>query len=61
MWKLFYILAPIAILVALYQMSTDTPNVVVTSVCVVVFIVAMMRLSSKTKSKNQEDDPGSNQ
>ena len=60
MWKLIYTLAAIAIMVAFYQLKTDKPNVVITSVCVVIFMAAMMRLSAKTKSKNQQDDEDAN-
>ncbi len=61
MWKILYALAPIAILVAFYQMKTETPSILVTSICVVIFMMAMMRLSSKTKSKNSPEDEDANQ
>ena len=48
-------------MVAFYQMKTDKPDVVLTSVCVAIFMFAMMRLSAKTKSKNNPEDEDSNQ
>ncbi|TRX40808.1 hypothetical protein [Flavobacterium restrictum] len=43
-----------AILVALYEQSKTTKNVYVMCVAIVIFMYGMMRLSSKTPSKNQD-------
>ena len=48
----------VAIIVALYQQSSNEKNVYVMVVAIVVFMIGMMKLSAKTPSKNQdkEDD-----
>ena len=48
----------VAIIVALYQQSSNEKNVYVMGVAIVVFMIGMMKLSAKTPSKNQdkEDD-----
>ncbi len=56
MWKIIYILGVLAAIVAFYQMKTAKPDVILVSVCVVIFMVAMMKLSSRTKSKNIDDE-----
>lgn len=48
----------VAIIVALYQQSSNEKNVYIMVVAIVVFMIGMMKLSAKTPSKNQdkEDD-----
>lgn len=48
----------VAIIVALYQQSSEEKNVYVMVVAIVIFMIGMMQLSAKTPSKNQdkEDD-----
>ncbi|HEX9981063.1 MAG TPA: hypothetical protein VGB50_10925 [Flavobacterium sp.] len=56
MKKLAIIIVFIAILVASYEMAKDQPNIYITCVAVIVFMFGMMRLSSKTPSKNPPKD-----
>ena len=44
----------LAILVALYEQRSAQKNVYIMVIAIVVFMFGMMRLSSKTPSKNQE-------
>ena len=46
----------VAILVALYQQSSNEKNVYVMVVAIVVFMIGMMKLSAKTPSKNQDKE-----
>ena len=46
----------LAILVALYEQRSAQKNVYVMVIAIVVFMFGMMRLSSKTPSKNQEKE-----
>jgi predicted branched-subunit amino acid permease len=46
----------VAIFVAFYQQRTTQPNVIVTVICVAVFMLGMMKLSSKIPPKDNEDD-----
>lgn len=46
----------IAILVAFFEQVSDDKNVYITVIAIVIFMFGMMRLSSKTPSKNQEKD-----
>lgn len=43
-----------AIFTALYEQSTQHPNVYIMVICIVAFMFGMMRLSAKTPSKNQD-------
>ncbi len=45
-----------AIIIALYEQSKDNKNVYIMIVAIVIFFYGMMRLSSKTPSKNQNND-----
>ena len=44
----------LAIGVALYEQTSDEKNVYVMVVAIVIFMMGMMRLSSKTPSKNED-------
>jgi Na+/pantothenate symporter len=46
----------VAIFVAFYQQKTAHPNVIITVICVAVFMLGMMKLSSKIPPKNNDDD-----
>ena len=46
----------VAIFVAFYQQKTGHPNVIVTVICVAIFMLGMMQLSSKIPPKNNDDD-----
>ena len=46
----------LAILVALYEQRSAQKNVYIMVIAIVVFMFGMMRLSSKTPSKNQEKE-----
>lgn len=56
MKKILVVLVIIAIILGLYEQTKEKPNVIVEAICIVVFMIAMMRLSSKTPSKNNDDD-----
>jgi nitrate/nitrite transporter NarK len=57
MMKKFMIpLMVIAIGVALYEQTSAEKNVYVMVVAIVIFMMCMMRLSSKTPSKNQDKE-----
>lgn len=46
----------VAIFVAFYQQKTAHPNVIITVICVAIFMLGMMKLSSKIPPKNNDDD-----
>lgn len=46
----------LAIGVALYQQSSAEKNVYIMVIAIVIFMIGMMRLSSKTPSKNQDNE-----
>jgi general stress protein CsbA len=46
----------IAILIALYEQSSAEKNIYITVIAIVIFMIGMMQLSSKTPSKNQDKD-----
>jgi nitrate/nitrite transporter NarK len=46
----------LAILVVLYEQRSAQKNVYIMVIAIVVFMFGMMRLSSKTPSKNQEKE-----
>jgi uncharacterized membrane protein YoaK (UPF0700 family) len=54
MKKLLIPIMVVAIIVALYEQSKSEKNVYVMSIAIVVFMYGMLRLSSKTPSKNQD-------
>ena len=59
MKKIIILLMVLAIGVALYEQSSSDKNIYVMVIAIVVFMMGMMKLSSKTPSKNQdkkEDD-----
>jgi len=54
--KILILIMFVAIVVAFYEQVSPDKNVYVTVVAIVVFMYGMMRLSSKTPSKNQEKE-----
>jgi len=56
MKKFVILIMFLAIGVALYEQSLDDKNVYIMVVAIVIFMMGMMRLSSKTPSKNQDND-----
>lgn len=56
MKKFVILIMLLAIGVAFYEQTTEDKNVYVTVVAIVIFMMGMMRLSSKTPSKNQHND-----
>ncbi|WP_339654694.1 hypothetical protein [Flavobacterium frigidarium] len=46
----------VAIIVAFYEQVSNTGNVYITVIAIVVFMIGMMQLSAKTPSKNQEKE-----
>ncbi len=46
----------IAIFIAFYEQSSEDKNVYIMIIAIVIFMFGMMRLSSKTPSKNQDKD-----
>ena len=46
----------VAIIVALYQQSSEEKNVYVMVVAIVIFMIGMMKLSAKVPSKNQDKE-----
>lgn len=46
----------VALFVAFYQQKTTHPNVIVMVICVAIFMLGMMQLSSKIPPKNNDDD-----
>ena len=45
-----------AIILAFYEQVSNTGNVYITVIAIVVFMIGMMQLSAKTPSKNQEKE-----
>jgi phosphatidylserine synthase len=56
MKKIVILLMASAIGVALYQQSLAEKNIYIMVVAIVIFMMGMMRLSSKTPSKNENKD-----
>lgn len=56
MKKFVILIMLLAIGVAFYEQTTEDKNVYVMVVAIVIFMMGMMRLSSKTPSKNQHND-----
>ncbi|HSD09327.1 hypothetical protein [Flavobacterium sp.] len=56
MKKFIILIMVLAIGAALYEQSLDDKNVYIMVAAIVVFMMGMMWLSSKTPSKNQDND-----
>jgi uncharacterized membrane protein YfhO len=56
MKKFVILLMVLAIGVALYEQTSADKNVYVMVIAIVIFMMGMMRLSSKTPSKNQDKE-----
>ena len=56
MKKIIILLMVLAIGVALYEQSNPDKNVYIMVIAIVVFMMGMMKLSSKTPSKNQDKE-----
>lgn len=56
MKKITILLMILAIGVAFYEQSSPDKNVYVMVIAIVVFMMGMMKLSSKTPSKNQDKE-----
>ena len=56
MKKIVLLIMAIAIGVAFYKQTAADKNVYITVIAVVIFMMGMMRLSSKTPSKNQDNN-----
>ena len=56
MKKFVILLMAVAIGVALYEQTIADKNVYVMVIAIVIFMMGMMRLSSKTPSKNQDKE-----
>lgn len=56
MKKFTIVLMILAIGVAFYEQSSTDKNVYVMVIAIVIFMIGMMKLSSKTPSKNQDKD-----
>jgi|LakMenE18May11ns_1017448.scaffolds.fasta_scaffold8065234_1 hypothetical protein len=56
MRKILIPLMIVSMFVAFYEQSKEQPNLLITVLCVIIFIIGMIQLSSKIPSKNQDDD-----
>jgi uncharacterized membrane protein YbaN (DUF454 family) len=56
MKKFIILLMVLAIGVAFYEQTTADKNIYVMVIAIVIFMMGMMRLSSKTPSKNQDNN-----
>lgn len=56
MKKFVILLMVLAIGVALYEQTSTEKNVYVMVIAIVIFMMGMMRLSSKTPSKNEDNN-----
>ena len=56
MKKIIILLMVVAIGLALYEQSKTDKNVYIMVIAIVVFMMGMMKLSSKTPSKNQDKE-----
>lgn len=56
MKKFTILLMALAIGVAFYEQSSSDKNVYVMVIAIVIFMIGMMKLSSKTPSKNQDKE-----
>jgi hypothetical protein len=55
MKKILIPLMIVSMFVAFYEQNKAQPNLLITVICVIVFIAGMIQLSSKLPSKNQDD------
>ncbi len=46
----------VAVFIAFYQQNTPKPNVIITVICVVIFMLGMMKLSAKIPPKDEDDE-----
>ncbi|MBF4473601.1 hypothetical protein IRZ80_19615 [Flavobacterium sp. HJJ] len=56
MKKIVILIMAIAIGTALYEQTSTDKNIYVMVIAIVIFMMGMMRLSSKTPSKNQDNN-----
>lgn len=56
MKKYVILIMALAIGVGLYEQASDDKNIFVMVISIVIFMMGMMRLSSKTPSKNQDNN-----
>jgi len=54
MKKVLFPIMIIAIIVAFYEQSLEKKNVYIQVISIVIFMIGMMKLSTKVPSKNQE-------
>ncbi len=60
MKKIILPISILAIIVAIYEQSKPNKNVYIMSVCILVFMFGMMRLSAKTPSKKDDNSDENN-
>ncbi len=46
----------LAVFVAFYQQNSPKPNVIITVICIAIFMLGMMKLSAKIPPKDDEDE-----
>jgi len=56
MKKIIILIMALAIGIAFYEQTSADKNVYIMVVAIVIFMMGMMRLSSKTPSKNQDNN-----
>jgi hypothetical protein len=56
MKKVLFPIMIIAIIVAFYEQSLEKKNVYIQVISIVIFMIGMMKLSTKVPSKNQEKE-----
>jgi uncharacterized membrane protein YfhO len=56
MQKFIILIMVLAIGVAFYEQTTADKNIYIMVIAIVIFMMGMMRLSSKTPSKNQDNN-----
>lgn len=56
MKKFLFLIMIVAIFVAFYEQNTPKPNVIITCIALVVFMIGMVKLSAKIPPKDTDDD-----
>ena len=56
MKKLIFPLMILAVFIAFYQQNSSKPNIIITVICISIFMLGMMKLSAKIPPKDEDDE-----
>ena len=46
----------LAVFIAFYQQNSSKPNIIITVICISIFMLGMMKLSAKIPPKDEDDE-----